>query len=246
VTLELGGKCPAIVAASADIDVTARRIAFGKLVNSGQTCVAPDYVLADSRIRDDLVDALVSTLRQFSEGRSKPVLNERHAARLAHLVEGAGGTTVLGGDIDISQATADPTVIVDPATGSTILNEEIFGPILPVITVDSLGDAVAHVNRGTRPLATYLFTEERPDEDRVLAEVTTGGMVVNHVMVHLGVSDLPFGGVGTSGTGTYHGHWGFESFSHPKAVVRKPAHPDLSFIYPPYSERMQKLMRRLM
>jgi aldehyde dehydrogenase (NAD+) len=246
VTLELGGKSPAIVAASANLDVTARRIAFGKLVNSGQTCVAPDYVLVDRRVRDEFAERIVETVARFSEGRTAPIVNQRHAARLAELVATAGGEVLLGGEVDTAAAEAQPTVVLDPEPGSRLLTEEIFGPVLPVVTVDSLGEAIAHVRRGTRPLATYLFTEERTDTDRVLADITTGGTVVNHVMMHLSVADLPFGGVGTSGMGHYHGHWGFEEFSHPKAVVRTSTTLDPQFIYPPRSPWAEKLMRRML
>ena len=246
VTLELGGKCPAIVTDSARLDVTARRIAFGKLVNSGQTCVAPDYVLVDRKLRDQFVDRIFETMSTFSEGRRVPIVNGRHAARVAELLRESGGQTVLGGDIDVDNALAQPTVVLDPEPGSGLLTDEIFGPVLPVVTVGSLSEAIAHVRSGSRPLATYLFTEERRDEERVLAEISTGATVINHVMVHLAVSDLPFGGVGTSGMGQYHGEWGFETFSHPKAVVRKPSRLDPKFIYPPYSERVQRLIRRML
>lgn len=243
VTLELGGKCPAIVTASARPDIAARRIAFGKLLNSGQTCVAPDYVLVDRRLRDRFVEELVGAMRAFSEGGDQPIVNQRHAARLADLLATAGGKTVLGGTIDPGSARAEPTVIVDPDPDAPLLREEIFGPLLPIVTVDSLDEALDHVRRGTRPLATYLFTENRGDEKRVLAEIVTGATVVNHVMMHLAVNDLPFGGVGTSGMGRYHGRWGFEALSNPKAVLRKPSRPDPRLIYPPYSPFAQRLMR---
>jgi aldehyde dehydrogenase (NAD+) len=246
VTLELGGKCPAIVTDSARLDVAARRIAFGKLVNSGQTCVAPDYVIVDRKVRDEFVAEITRTLVEFSQDRRVPIVNRSHALRLADLLRTSGGQTVLGGEVDIDAVEAEPTVIVDPELESGLLTEEIFGPILPVVTVDSFSEAIALVRKGERPLAAYVFTEERADEDEALAKVTTGGIVINHVMVHLAVSDLPFGGVGTSGMGQYHGHWGFESFSHPKAVVRKPSRFDLQFIYPPYSKRVERLMRRLL
>ncbi|GAA3209680.1 aldehyde dehydrogenase family protein [Actinocorallia longicatena] len=246
VTLELGGKCPAIVTESARVGVAARRIAFGKLLNSGQTCISPDYVLVDRRVRDEFVEELVAAVRTFSEGGDQRIVNPRHAARLAGLLVDAGGRTVLGGTVDAEGARAQPTVIVDPEPGAALLREEIFGPLLPVVTVGSLEEAVGHVRRGTRPLATYLFTEKRDDERRVLREIVTGGTVVNHVMMHHAVSDLPFGGVGTSGTGRYHGRWGFEALSNPKAVLRKPSRPDLSFMYPPYSPSAQRLMGRLL
>jgi aldehyde dehydrogenase (NAD+) len=246
VTLELGGKCPAIVTSSARLDVAARRVAFGKVVNSGQTCVAPDYVLVERGVRDEFVEQLTAAIHQFSEGRRMPIVNARHAARVAELLRTAGGRVALGGAVDVEAALAEPTVVVDPDPDSPILTEEIFGPLLPVVTVDSLAEAIAHVRRGSRPLASYLFTEERRDEERVLAEIATGGTVVNHVMVHLTVHGLPFGGVGTSGMGRYHGRWGFETFSYPKAVVRKPSRMDLRFAYPPYSPRVQRLLRAML
>jgi aldehyde dehydrogenase (NAD+) len=246
VTLELGGKCPAIVTSSANLEVAARRIAFGKLVNSGQTCVAPDYVLVDRQVRDEFVDRLVATIHTFSEGRMVPIVNERHAERIAALLHASGGRIALGGQIDSQAMIGQPTVVVDPDPGSPLLSEEIFGPVLPVVTVDSLASAIDQVRAGSHPLASYLFTEDRSDEATTIERLSTGATVINHVMVHLSVSDLPFGGVGTSGMGAYHGHWGFETFSHPKAIVRKPSRLDLQFIYPPYSARTEKLLRRLL
>lgn len=250
VTLELGGKCPVIVGPSARVDVAARRIAFGKLVNSGQTCVAPDYVLVDRRVRDDFVTAITAAMRRFSQGRAMPVVNERHAARLAALLGAGGidpgGSVSLGGAVDVTAATADPTVIVDPDPDAPLMREEIFGPVLPVVTVDSVDEAVAAVRRGGRPLASYLFSEDRRDERAVLDGIVSGGTVVNHVMVHLAVSALPFGGTGTSGMGRYHGRWGFETFSNARAVVRKPSRPDPALFYPPYSGLAQRIMNRLL
>lgn len=245
VTLELGGKCPAIVTSSAQLDVTAKRIAFGKLVNSGQTCVAPDYLLVDRTVRDAFVDKLVSTVRRFSEGRPVPIVNSRHAARVAALVRGAGGRVALGGEVDVEAALAQPTIVVDPDPGSEILREEIFGPVLPIVTVDSVDDAIAYVNRGNRPLASYVFIERREDRDKVFAQIVTGGAVVNQVMAHLGVADLPFGGVGTSGMGRYHGHWGFETFSNAKAVLVKPTKLDIPLFYPPYGKFAQRVLRSM-
>jgi len=244
VTLELGGKCPAIVTDTARLNVAARRIAFGKLTNSGQTCVAPDYVLVDARVRDDFLEALTTAIGAMSEGRRKPIVNGRHAARLAALLEDCGGRVALGGDVDVEGATAEMTVIVDPDPDSALLREEIFGPVLPVLTVDGLDAAIAHVLEGTKPLASYVFTESRADERRALAGFSAGATVINHVMMHLAVPDLPFGGVGTSGTGRYHGHWGFETFSHPRAVLRQQTRFDPTFFYPPYGERFQRFLRK--
>lgn len=244
VTLELGGKCPAVVTASADLGVAARRIAWGKLTNSGQTCVAPDYVLVDRQVRDAFIAELTSTLITFSEGKRKPIINSRHAARIATLLRDCGGTIALGGQVDVERAEAEPTVVVDPSPDSMLLRDEIFGPVLPIITVDSLDDAIAHVQQGDRPLASYLFTEDNQDKQRFIANVVTGGIVVNHVLLHLSVPDLPFGGVGSSGMGRYHGRWGFQAFSNAKAVLSKPARPDISLIYPPYTGWKKKLLER--
>lgn len=244
VTLELGGKCPVIVTESARLDVAARRIAFGKLANSGQTCVAPDYVMVDRLVRDEFVPLLAKTLEEFSEGRRLPIVNQRHAARVAALLESAGGQVVTGGEVDVEDASAPMTVLVDPAPGAPIMADEIFGPVLPVITVDGLDDAIARVNAGTKPLASYVFTQDRSDEVRALAGFSAGATVINHVMMHMAVHELPFGGVGTSGTGSYHGHWGFETFSHAKAVLRQQTRIDPKLMYPPYSKRFQKMLRK--
>lgn len=244
VTLELGGKCPVIVTQSARLDVAARRIAFGKLANSGQTCVAPDYVMVDRRVRDEFVPLLVKTLEEFSEGRRLPIVNQRHAARINALVASAGGRVVTGGDVDVEDASVPITVVLDPAQGSAIMAEEIFGPVLPVVTVEGLDDAMARVNAGSKPLASYLFTQDRSEEERSLAGFSAGATVINHVMMHMAVPELPFGGVGTSGMGRYHGHWGFETFSHAKAILRQQTRIDPKLMYPPYSPRFQKMVRR--
>jgi aldehyde dehydrogenase (NAD+) len=243
VTLELGGKSPAIVADDARLQVAARRIAQAKLLNSGQTCVAPDYLLVDRRIRDPFVAELTKAIDAFSAERALPIVNVRHAGRIAGLVQQAGGQVVRGGAVDPQHKRAELTVIVDPDADSSLMREEIFGPVLPIITVDSVDDAIAHVQQGPKPLAVYLFSESRTNEERVLDEISNGGTVINHLVYHLIVPELPFGGVGTSGTGAYHGKWGFETFSHRKAVLRKASRPDPSIAYPPYTKLKQKLMR---
>jgi aldehyde dehydrogenase (NAD+) len=244
VTLELGGKCPAVVTASANLDVAARRIAWGKLTNSGQTCVAPDYVLIDHAVRDAFVEKLVPVLQTFCEGQPVPIVNARHTERLHGLLESAGGTIAAGGIIDIDRAEMQPTVVVEPDLGSRMMREEIFGPLLPVLSSPSLAASIAHIEAGERPLASYLFTEDKRDRDVFLRRVASGGTVINHTLLHLAVEDLPFGGVGASGMGRYHGDWGFETFSNPKAVLDKPSWPDLRIIYPPYRGWAKKLIER--
>ena len=248
VVLELGGKSPAIVLSDADIDVAARRIAWVKLLNSGQTCIAPDYVLVERAVREKFVSALQETIRQFRAGETDGlrIVNERQYDRIAALVPGAGGTVVTGGRGDRAALTYEPTIVVDPDRDSELMASEIFGPILPVATVDSLDEAIGRVNAGSKPLAAYVFTGSRRCAQRVLDEVSSGGAVINHVAMHCLVPQLPFGGVGTSGMGAYHGKWGFETFSHRKAVLSKPTSVDPSLMYPPYSERDKALMRRLL
>ena len=246
VTLELGGKSPVIVADDANVKVAARRIAFAKLLNSGQTCVAPDYALVDRRIRDRFVEELTSAIDSFSSGPTLPIVNTRHAGRIAGLVEQAGGRTVRGGTVEPERKRAELTVIVDPDADSALMREEIFGPVLPLVTVDSVADAIAHVQQGPKPLAVYLFSESRENEQRVVDEISNGSTVVNQLMYHLLVNELPFGGVGNSGSGAYHGKWGFETFSHRKGVLRKPTWPDPSIGYPPFSTIKEKILRKLL
>jgi aldehyde dehydrogenase (NAD+) len=245
VTLELGGKSPVIVADDAKISVAAKRIAFAKLLNSGQTCVAPDYVLVDRKIRDTFVAELNSAISAFSATASLPIVSTRHAGRLADLVDGAGGRTVRGGKVEADAKRGELTVIVDPDADSALMREEIFGPVLPLVTVDSVDDAIAHVQQGPKPLAVYLFSESRENEQRVLDEVSNGGTVINQLVFHLLVPGLPFGGVGNSGTGSYHGKWGYETFSHRKAVLRKATWPDPALNYPPFTKIKEMIMRKV-
>lgn len=247
VTLELGGKSPVIVAADADIDVAAKRIAWIKLMNSGQTCVAPDYVLADATIRDDLVAKIGDAVAAFEAGQTgKRIVNQRQFDRLTGYLSATKGRVALGGGSDAAQLRIQPTVIVDPDPAEPAMQGEIFGPILPVMTVRSLEEAIGFVNSRPKPLAAYLFTSSRQVRERVIREVSAGGMLVNHLGFQVTTAKLPFGGVGSSGMGAYHGRFGFEEFSHRKTVMTKPTRPDVSaMIYPPYTEKAWKLARRL-
>jgi aldehyde dehydrogenase (NAD+) len=248
VTLELGGKCPVIVAADADLDVAAKRIAWIKILNSGQICLAPDYVLADASIRDELVRKVVAALGEYQTDHREGlrIVNARHFDRLVGCLAATQGTVAFGGGSDAAQITMQPTVIVDPALEEPLMTDEIFGPILPVVTVQNLDEAIAFVNARPKPLAAYLFTGDKATRERVIREVPAGGLLVNHLMFHAGTAKLPFGGVGQSGMGAYHGRFGFEEFSHRKSVMTKPTRPDLAaMIYPPYTEKAWKLARRL-
>jgi len=248
VTLELGGKSPVIVSADADIDVAAKRIAWTKLINSGQICIAPDYVVAEAKIRDELVDKIKDAVTKFESGEpsGKRIVNQRHFDRLTASLAATKGDVVIGGGSDPSKMCIQPTVVVDPDPAEPLMTDEIFGPILPVVTVQSLDDAIAFVNARPKPLAAYLFTKTKGIRERVIREVPAGGMVINHLLFHFATHKLPFGGVGPSGMGAYHGKYGFEEFSHKKSVMTKPTRPDLgAFIYPPYTEKAWKLARRL-
>ncbi|MFI6772134.1 aldehyde dehydrogenase family protein [Nocardia sp. NPDC050412] len=248
VTLELGGKSPVIVTADADLAIAARRIAWVKCVNSGQTCIAPDYVLADHRIRDRLVDEIVAAIEQFEgEGGAvgRRIVNERQFARLATYLARTRGTIALGGRVTEASLSIEPTVIVDPDPDDAVMQEEIFGPILPVLSYESLDDAISFVNSRPKPLAGYYFTKSAAVGERLVDEIPSGGAVINHVAMHCLVPQLPFGGVGASGMGAYHGRWGFEALSHRKSVLRKTFHPDLQLIYPPYSKRALQILRKI-
>jgi aldehyde dehydrogenase (NAD+) len=248
VTLELGGKSPVIVAADADIAVAAKRIAWTKLINSGQICIAPDYVLADASIRDELVAKIGDAVAAFEAGNSggKRIVNERHFDRLTTALAATKGSVAIGGGSDAATIEIQPTVVVDPALDEPLMTDEIFGPILPIVTVQSLDEAIDFVNSRPKPLAAYLFTRSKDVRERVIKQVSAGGMLVNHLLFQFSTTKLPFGGVGPSGMGAYHGKFGFEEFSHRKSVLTKPTRPDLTaMIYPPYTEKAWKLARKL-
>ncbi|MEN0135393.1 MAG: aldehyde dehydrogenase family protein [Rhodococcus sp. (in: high G+C Gram-positive bacteria)] len=245
VTLELGGKSPVIVAADADLDVAARRIAWAKCVNSGQACIAPDYVLVEDSVRPAFVERLLRELDKAWRAEPTRIVNENHFDRLTALLDGHGGDTT-GGQRDRGTLRFGAAVVTDPDLDSPLMTEEIFGPILPVVTVTSVDDAVEMVNSRPKPLALYLFTESDDTVQTVLGNTSSGSAGVNHLLYQLLVPDLPFGGVGASGTGDYHGEHGFATFSHRKSVLRKPTNPDPSFAYPPYGAFATRLLRRIM
>lgn len=247
-TLELGGKSPVIVAADADVDVAAKRIAWMKLLNAGQTCVAPDYVLADIKIRDELVRKIAAAITKFTADKPNGMrlVNQRQFDRISGYLASGDGNVAVGGACDASSLRIQPAVVVDPDPNGPLMQNEIFGPVLPVVTVQSLDEAIRFVNARPKPLSAYLFTKTRETRERVIKEVPAGGMLVNHLAFQVSTAKLPFGGVGASGMGAYHGRYGFEEFSHRKSVLTKPTRPDLSsFIYPPYTERAMKMARRM-
>ncbi|MER6732180.1 aldehyde dehydrogenase family protein [Streptomyces puniciscabiei] len=226
VTLELGGKSPVFVDRDADLDVVADRLARGKFLNAGQTCVAPDYVLADPETAAALETALVRAVETLfgADPAQSPeygrIINERHFDRLSGLL--GSGRVAVGGHSDRDAKYIAPTVLADVDPKSPVMQEEIFGPILPIVTVSGLDEAIDFINDRDKPLALYVFSESERTRDRIAAETSSGGLGHGLPLAHLTVSDLPFGGVGESGMGSYHGRWSIETFSHRKAVLAKP------------------------
>ncbi|BBZ75147.1 aldehyde dehydrogenase [Mycolicibacterium anyangense] len=248
VTLELGGKSPVIVTADADLDVAARRVAWVKLLNSGQTCIAPDYVLADRAVVDTFTEKVVESIAAFRSEESdkgQRIVNQRQFDRISGLIQATTGRIVTGGGTDVSTLAVDPTVIRDPSPTDPVMADEIFGPILPILAVDSTDAAVQFVNSRPKPLALYVFTNSQRLGRELVDAIPSGGAVINHVAMHCLVPQLPFGGVGASGMGQYHGRWGFEALSHRRAVLAKTAKPDLKLTYPPYTDRAIKIMRKV-
>ncbi len=247
VTLELGGKSPVIVAADADLGVVARRIALIKTMNSGQTCIAPDYVLVEEPVKDRLIAELRTAAAKQRKGEADGlrIVNQRQFDRLAGYLTTTQGRVVMGGGSDASSLRMDLTVLLDPAPDEPVMTEEIFGPILPVIGVGDVDEAIAFVNARPKPLACYVFTNDYALADSVVEAIPAGGAVVNHMAMHCITPTLPFGGVGPSGTGAYHGEWGFQALSHRKAVLVQRQKPDLKMIYPPYGRTAKKLLRTL-
>lgn len=250
VTLELGGKSPCLVDKRADLKVTARRIVWGKWMNAGQTCIAPDYVLVEKAHLNDLVAALKKELKkQYGETPlSSPdygkIINARHLRRLQSYLEDI--TVHCGGEVDDIQLGMSPALVVDPPADSALMQEEIFGPILPILTVASLDDAIEYVRARPKPLALYLFTNDSDVQQRVLEQCSSGSACVNDTMLFMTNPALPFGGVGNSGMGSYHGQAGFDTFSHLKSVMRRGFSFDVAFRYPPYTSMKQRILKKLL
>ena len=251
VTLELGGKCPCIVDRHTDLDVAARRILWGKFLNAGQTCIAPDYVLVHQEVEASLLTRMKDTLREFfgDDPRTSPdfgrIINLRHHRRIMGLLPGSGDI-LAGGESNEDERYIAPTILHNVPADAPAMAEEIFGPILPVLRVKSMDDAIAFVNQRPKPLALYLFTADSKLRARVLERTSSGAAMVNHVCMHEALPSLPFGGVGASGMGAYHGKCSFETFSHRKAVVMKPTSMDLPLLYPPSDKNKEKWLRRLL
>ena len=249
VTLELGGKSPAIVMGDADIAVAARRIAWGKFLNAGQTCIAPDYVLVHSSVENAFLSGLKHAIQAFygEDPEKSPdycrIVNDRNFARLEKFLN--DGRRYCGGKINPKTRYIEPTVLQMADGETSVMKEEIFGPILPVLPIQSADEAIEFVNQRPKPLALYLFSSDHSISETILDQTSSGGVCINDVVIHMPSPHLPFGGVGASGMGRYHGRNSFDTFTHQKGVMKKMTWGDVPIRYPPYSMQKLKWMLRL-
>jgi aldehyde dehydrogenase (NAD+) len=252
VTLELGGKNPAIVDHSADLGTAARRIVWGKFLNAGQTCVAPDYVLVHKSVEEPLIRALVKQVAAFygADPRLSPafgrVVNNAHLQRLLGMLESTKGRLVAGGNANEGDRYLSPTVLAEVSWDDPVMQEEIFGPVLPVLSYDNISEALSGINERDKPLALYVYSENADLVQQVIDGTSSGSVCVNHNAVQLAVPGLPFGGVGASGMGAYHGRAGFETFSHAKSVLHRPRRGEVPLMYPPYTRAKRWVLRKVL
>ncbi len=245
VTLELGGKSPVIVDEDAHLPTAARRLCWGKFFNAGQTCLAPDYLLVHRKIKQAFINELDKTIGEFygDDPRSSRdyarIINEKHFDRITGLLEGT--KVICGGESDRKNRYIAPTLVDGVTLKDPIMREEIFGPLLPILTFGKLDDAIAIVNRLPRPLAIYYFSKSAGKQKRVLAETSSGGGCINDTVSHVGSQELPFGGIGDSGMGRYHGKSGFETFSHQRGILTRANSFDMKLRYPPYNRKVRLL-----
>ncbi len=247
VTLELGGKSPCIVDRSADLKLAARRIAFGKLINAGQTCVAPDYLWVHSAVKDQLIGYLIEEISAFFPGKDYAnlpvIINQKHFSRLLNLMK--PGNIVFGGNSDETSRFIEPTILDPVRWDDAVMKEEIFGPILPVLTFDEPDEIIHRLSQLPKPLALYLFSTDRAMQKLIFSRVSFGGGCINDTVMHIVTPWLGFGGVGESGMGSYHGKHSFDTFSHEKSVLDKANWIDLPIRYHPYSDWKRKILKAL-
>ena len=239
VTLELGGKSPAIVTSSANFEVAAKRIVWGKFLNAGQTCVAPDYILVDEKVKDSFLDSLQSYIQKFnyhsdSENYTQ-IINQRNFDRLVNLIDQE--KVYFGGKTDAANRYIEPTIMHDVTWNDKVMQEEIFGPILPVLTFKNFNEALLQIAAYEKPLSAYLFSDNSEEKEEFTTKISFGGGCINDVVMHLSNDYLPFGGVGNSGIGNYHGKYGFDAFSHQKAVLDRATWGEPDLKYPPYNDK---------
>lgn len=252
ITLELGGKSPCVVDSTAKINLAAKRIAFGKLLNCGQTCVAPDYILVDERIEEKFIRSLKHALKKMvgkqplKNDEYVHMINEKHYDRVISLIEAEPEKIVFGGRGDRKSLRIEPTILQNVSPENAIMQEEIFGPVLPILTYRSMDEAIRFINSRPHPLACYLFSEDKETQQRFLDTVPFGGGCINDTIIHLATSNMGFGGVGNSGMGSYHGKKSIETFSHEKSIVKKSTWMDLPIRYAPYKPFILKILKIFM
>ncbi len=248
--LELGGKSPCIVDKTANIPLAAKRIVFGKFLNCGQTWVAPDYILCDKSIKEELLNELkMQIAKQYGDNPLEnenygKIISKKHYDRVCSLIEQS--KVVFGGKTDDVSLKIEPTVMDNVNIDDAVMGEEIFGPVLPILTYDSFGEIFPLINNGQKPLALYFFSEDRTNIKAVTEKISYGGGCINDVIIHLATSEMGFGGVGESGMGAYHGKVGFDTFSHLKSIVNKSTRLDLPMRYQPYTDKKEKLIRKFL
>ena len=248
VTLELGGKSPAVVTSSANFEVAAKRIVWGKFLNAGQTCVAPDYILVDEKVKDSFLDTLKSYIEKFNyqpdAAHYTRIINDRNFDRLVKLIDQE--KVFYGGKSDASSKYIEPTLLHKVTWADAVMQEEIFGPILPVLTFKNFNVALLQIVKGEKPLSAYLFTNDSEEKEHFISKISFGGGCINDVVMHLSNDNLPFGGVGTSGIGNYHGKFGFDAFSHQKAILSRVTWGEPDLKYPPYSDKKLHWIKKLL
>ncbi|MDI3258137.1 MAG: aldehyde dehydrogenase family protein [Sinobacteraceae bacterium] len=251
VTLELGGKSPTIIDRTADLKTAVQTIAWGKFINSGQTCIAPDHIYVHEEVKDEVCDLFRECLaRWYGEGETAKeaelarVINERHTRRIAGLIEDAknrGARLVFGGTVDVAAHFVSPTLLTDVPTDAAIMREEIFGPVLPIIPFRSVDEVVENINRSPKPLAMYIWTRDGAMAESIIERTSAGATCINNVGVHFLHHNLPFGGVNNSGIGSYHGEWGIRAFSHERAIL-KTRFLTVRMFFPPYGPRLRRII----
>jgi aldehyde dehydrogenase (NAD+) len=250
VTLELGGKSPCIVDADTNIEYTARRITWGKFINAGQTCVAPDYLLVEQKIKQELIDSIQKCIREFygEQPEASPdyarIINQKHFNRLVEFFK--DGEIIIGGQSNLGERYIAPTVIDCVSLQVPVMQEEIFGPILPVFTYNDVNEAIAIINQRPKPLTLYLFSRNKNLQQQVLQSTSSGSVCINDTVIQCGIPTLPFGGVGSSGMGKYHGKASFDTFSHYKSVLNRSLLLDIKLRYAPYTQSKLQLLKRIL
>ena len=249
VTLELGGKSPVIVDNTANLKVSAKRIMWGKLINAGQTCVAPDYVLAHEDIYEDLIKEFIKYIKEFYGKDIKNnkefgrIVNNKHMNRLKNILEYDKDKIVYGGEVDFDNRFISPTIIKDANLNDKVMSEEIFGPILPVIKYKNIEDIKYYISHHKNPLALYVFSEDEAFSEDIITRFSFGGGCVNDTISHVASNYLPFGGIGSSGMGSYHGKNSFDTFTHSKSIVKKSTKLDINLVFPPYKNRLNAIKK---